>query len=165
MILRPGVILTATLALLAVAAALLLVVRMVEPRLAFFPLPGESTTPAAFGVPHDTLSVTTGDGEQLQGWRLGPAKAGPHVLPRAHVVYFHGNGGNLSIWAPVLAGLARRGYAVTAFDYRGYGNSTGRPSEHGLYRDVDAVIERFWSGPQPEAPVVWQVAEKPCNLN
>ena len=67
-------------------------------------------------------------------------------MPRAHIVYFHGNGGNLSIWAPILAGVARRGYTVTAFDYRGYGNSTGRPGESGLYRDVDAVLERFWSG-------------------
>ena len=53
----------------------------------------------------------------------------PHPSPRARIVYFHGNGGNLSVWAPILAGIHRRGYAVQAFDYRGYGASTGRPSE------------------------------------
>ena len=149
------------LTLVAILAALVLLVRIVEPRLAFYPVPGESTTPAAFGVAHETLSVTTRDGERLHGWRLAahfPAEgvgASAQGKPRAHIVYFHGNGGNLSIWAPILAGVARRGYTVTAFDYRGYGNSTGRPGESGLYRDVDAVLERFWSGPLPQAPVVY----------
>src|SRR5687767_2445310 len=106
---------------MAAVAALVLLVRMVEPWLAFFPLPGESTTPVAFGVPYDRLSVTTRDGEQLHGWRLaaqgrGEAGRSPQELPRAHIVYFHGNGGNLSVWAPILAGVARQGYAVTAFD-------------------------------------------------
>ena len=70
-------------------------------------------------------------------------------------MYVHGNGGNLSIWAPILAGIARQGYSVLAFDYRGYGNSTGHPSERGLYRDVDAVIKRFWDGPRQDVPVVY----------
>ena len=75
--------------------------------------------------------------------------------PRAQVVYFHGNGGNLSVWTPILAGIARHGYSVLAFDYRGYGVSTGRPSESGLYRDVDAVLERFWSATPQKSPVVY----------
>ena len=75
--------------------------------------------------------------------------------PRAHIVYFHGNGGNLSIWAPILAGVARQGYSVVAFDYRGYGNSTGRPTERGLYRDADAILRHFWSGPAKDKPVVY----------
>src|SRR5688572_8725241 len=62
------------------------------------------------------------------------------VEARASVVYFHGNGGNLSIWAPILAGIHREGYAVYAIDYRGYGLSTGRPSERGLFRDLDAFV-------------------------
>ncbi len=160
MILRSSVILKTTLTLIAIVAVLALLVRMVEPRLAFYPLAGESTTPADFGLAYQTLSVTTRDGERLHGWRLAPqlsGEGGPAARenPRAHIVYFHGNGGNLSIWAPILAGLARRGYAVTAFDYRGYGSSAGRPSERGLYRDADAVLERFWSGPPLQGPVIY----------
>jgi hypothetical protein len=56
------------------------------------------------------------------------------------VVFFHGNGGNLSLWSPVFAELHRQGYSVLAWDYRGYGSSTGRPSERGLYRDADAIV-------------------------
>ena len=63
----------------------------------------------------------------------------PPQAARARIVYFHGNGGNLSNWSPILAGIVRRGYSVLAVDYRGYGLSTGRPTERGLYRDVDAA--------------------------
>jgi fermentation-respiration switch protein FrsA (DUF1100 family) len=129
--------------------ALAAVVRLLEPRFAFFPSVGETPPPAEPGIQITPWSVTTRDGERLQGWSLEPGS------PRALVLYFHGNGGNLSIWAPILTGLARRGFAVVAFDYRGYGASTGRPTEQGLYRDVDAVVERFRSLPRRPLPVVY----------
>jgi len=58
------------------------------------------------------------------------------------------------VWAPILAGIHRRGYAIHAFDYRGYGESTGRPSEQGLYRDVDAALGWAWEG-AGQAPLVY----------
>lgn len=139
----------ALLILLAVASALAVLVRALEPRLAFFPTPGEDATPAALGMPFQAAAIPTRDGERLRAWLL------PHEQARAVVVYFHGNGGNLSIWLPVLAGIHRQGYAVAAADYRGYGSSTGTPSERGLYRDVDAVVD--WAAPlrRPDVPVVF----------
>jgi uncharacterized protein len=121
-----------TLALL--GAGLVLFVRWLEPRFAFFPTPGETTTPGELGASFEAATLETADGEQLRVWRLHA------TAPRALIVYFHGNGGNLSVWAPILSDIARRGYEVIAFDYRGYGLSTGRPSERGLYRDVDAIV-------------------------
>jgi len=129
--------------------ALAVVVRLVEPRFAFFPSAGETPPPAEPGVQITPWSATTRDGERLQGWSLEPA------APRATVLYFHGNGGNLAVWAPILMGVARRGFAVVAFDYRGYGASTGRPTEQGLYRDVEAVVERFRALPRRPLPVVY----------
>jgi fermentation-respiration switch protein FrsA (DUF1100 family) len=123
--------------LAAALVALVAAVRLLEPRMAFFPNPGESRTPRDFGVDYEPVSIATADGEQLRGWWLRPPS------PTATILYFHGNGGNLSMWAPILADIARRGYAMLAFDYRGYGLSTGRPSEQGLYRDVDAVVDYF----------------------
>jgi fermentation-respiration switch protein FrsA (DUF1100 family) len=120
--------------LLGVVTALAVLVRLLEPRLAFFPSRGEDATPAAAGIAFEAATIDTADGERLRGWHL------PHERPRAFVLYFHGNGGNLSVWLPVLAGLHRQGYAVAAVDYRGYGLSTGSPTEHGLYRDVDAAV-------------------------
>ena len=135
-------------ALLVALVVLTLIVRLLEPKIAFFPAPGETVTPREFGVDYTPLSIPTRDGERLRGWALS------HPVPRAQVVYFHGNGGSLSVWAPILAAIARQGYSVLAFDYRGYGVSTGRPSERGLYGDVDAVLERFWSA-TPQRPVVY----------
>lgn len=137
------------LALLAMLVVLTLVVRLLEPGFAFFPAPGETVTPREFGVDFTPLSIPTRDDKRLRGWAL------IHPAPGAQVVYFHGNGGNLSVWAPILAAIAEHGYSVLAFDYRGYGVSTGRPSERGLYRDVDAVLERFWSTTPQQRPIVY----------
>jgi hypothetical protein len=137
------------LTLIAVGALIGLVIRLTESSFAFFPLAGETTTPNDFGIPHQTLSIATGDGERLGAWAM------VHAAPHAQIVYFHGNGGNLSIWTPILAGIARQRYSVLAFDYRGYGKSSGYPSERGLYRDVDAVVKRFWAGARQDVPVVY----------
>lgn len=136
--------------LLASAAVLVVLVRLLEPRLAFFPSGGETTTPRDLGLDYEPLTIETGDGERLRAWLI------PHRQPRALVVYFHGNGGNLSNWAPIVAGIARRGCSVLAFDYRGYGVSSGRPTEQGLYRDVDAIVDHVWTNASlPPTVVYW----------
>src|SRR5436190_6304050 len=124
---------------LAGLAALTAAVRVLQPRFAFFPLHGEDATPSSIGIAFQAATIATGDREQLRAWFL------PHERARALVVYFHGNGGNLSDWLPILAGIHRAGFSVAAIDYRGYGLSTGSPSEQGLYRDVDAALE--WAVP------------------
>jgi fermentation-respiration switch protein FrsA (DUF1100 family) len=113
---------------------LVVLVRLVEASLAFFPSRGETETPADFGVEYRPIEIATADGQTLRAWWM------PHASARATVLYLHGNGGNLSLWAPILVEKWRRGFAVFAIDYRGYGLSTGRPSEAGLYRDVDAAL-------------------------
>ena len=124
-------------------------VRWAEPRLAFFPTPGESETPRDSGVPFDAVTITTADGERLRGWVMrAPA-------PRANVVYFHGNGANLSNWSPIVTGIVKRGYSVFAFDYRGYGQSTGQPTERGLYRDVEAVVKQATGEQSAAIPTIY----------
>jgi fermentation-respiration switch protein FrsA (DUF1100 family) len=132
-----------------VLVALAGLIRAVEARFAFFPIPGDTASPDALGVAFERHTLTTADGEHLRAWLL------PSVNPRALVLYFHGNGGNLSVWLPILAGLQQRGYAVAAFDYRGYGASTGRPSERGLYRDADTAIAWAAQWVRPGIPLVY----------
>ncbi len=109
-------------------------VSAVEPRIVFFPTAGEAETPATLGIRYESVRVPTADGEQIVAWQLEPER------PVADVVYFHGNGGNLSVWLPVLASLHQLGLRVLAVDYRGYGLSSGTPSEQGLYRDAAAIV-------------------------
>lgn len=135
--------------LLAAIVLLAVLVRWIEPRFAFFPTRGESETPAEYGVPYESIAVRTADGEQLRAWVMR------HPNPRANVVYFHGNGANLSNWSPILSAIVQHGYSVFAFDYRGYGLSTGRPTERGLYRDVDAIVARAWSDARSQVPMVY----------
>jgi fermentation-respiration switch protein FrsA (DUF1100 family) len=127
--------LKAIVAVAIVVFALAALVRYAEPSFAFFPTAGESATPAEIGLAFESSTIVTSDGERLRAWTL------PHAVPRAAVVYFHGNGGNLSVWLPILAGVHKHGFTVHAIDYRGYGASTGRPTERGLYRDVDATLD------------------------
>ena len=134
---------------LAVIAILAVAVRAIESRFAFFPSPGETTTPGDFGIRFERVSLSADGGATLRGWSMS------HPAPRARILYFHGNGGNLSVWAPILAGIHRRGYAVHAFDYRGYGASTGRPSEQGLYRDVEAAAAWPWETEATGAPLIY----------
>jgi fermentation-respiration switch protein FrsA (DUF1100 family) len=147
----------------AALAALFLLVRLLEPRLAFFPLRGETTTPEDFGLAFQSLTIDTSDGERLRAWLIRPPSpdrietgfGATGNSPHALVVYFHGNGGHLSMWAPILAAIARHGYTLLAFDYRGYGVSSGRPTEQGLYRDVDTIVDHVWTRMKPSEPVVY----------
>ena len=120
-----------------------------ESRLVFFPEPGESHTPSTFGLPHHVVHLTSADGERLVGWQLEPAR------PLADVVYFHGNGGNLSLWLPVFVILHRLGYRVLAVDYRGYGLSTGSPTEQGVFRDAEATVRHAARDRTPGRPLVF----------
>ena len=44
---------------------------------------------------------------------------------------------------------------MLAFDYRGYGVSSGNPTEKGLYRDVDAIVGHVWTQLKPAGPVIY----------
>jgi pimeloyl-ACP methyl ester carboxylesterase len=125
-------------AIVAVIAGLAMfkaIIAALEPRLVFFPYAGEDQTPASLGIAYDAVRLPTSDGETITAWQLEPDE------PIADVVYFHGNGGNLSVWLPVLASLHAHKLRVLAVDYRGYGLSSGRPSEEGVYRDAEAVAQ------------------------
>lgn len=78
---------------------------------------------------------TTPDGVRLHGWYFGSHPGGPLLI------WFHGNGGNITHRAPVASELAKRGTNVFLFDYRGYGRSGGRPTEAKLFIDSLAAYD------------------------
>lgn len=104
-------------------------------RLIYLPHAGVPA-PASLGLSHaEVVTLSSDDGVALQGWFV-PAASTP---PRFTVIMFNGNAGNRGMRAPVAAEFARRGVATLLFDYRGYGDSNGRPSEKGLARDARAA--------------------------
>ena len=131
------------------AVVLKLLVTWLEPKAVFFPLRGEDETPERLGIPYQALRLRTSDAVEIAAWQLQPAQ------PKADIVYFHGNGGNLSLWLAVLATLHSMGYRVLAIDYRGYGASEGRPSEAGIYRDAEAAARRGASTRTVGRPLIY----------
>lgn len=75
---------------------------------------------------------------RLNGWFIN-SQSQPAL---ATIIYFHGNGGNLSRVGWLGESLARRGFNVFLFDYRGYGRSEGEVSdENDIYADADAAYD------------------------
>ena len=58
------------LTLIAAVAVLVVLVRVLEPRLAFFPFRGETTTPRDVGVDYESVTIETSDGERLRAWHI-----------------------------------------------------------------------------------------------
>ena len=90
-------------------------------------------TPQQIGLRYETVTLTAEDGVRLTGWFV------PVEQPRATLLFCHGNAGNISHRLDSLALFHDLGLAVFIFDYRGYGESEGKPSETGLYRDAEAA--------------------------
>ena len=94
------------------------------------------TPPAAAGLPQaEELTLTAADGEKLVAWHVPPAEGRPII------VYFQGNGGGPNLRARRFRNLAADGFGLLALCYRGYGGSTGSPSETGLLLDAAAAYE------------------------
>ena len=91
--------------------------------------------PHQFGLEHEDVFFESTDGTRLTAWWL-PAQG----TPRGTIVYFHGNGANISNHLVIVRWLPAAGYSVFLFDYRGYGVSEGEPSRAGLIQDGVAAI-------------------------
>ena len=89
-------------------------------------------TPQQAGMDYQEVTINAA-GEKLHGWFV-PA---PHA--RGVVLFFHGNAGNISHRLDYLRMFRELGYSVLIFDYRGFGKSSGEPSEIGTYQDAEAA--------------------------
>ncbi len=92
-------------------------------------------TPDQDGYTYDSITFNSLDGTSLQGWFIhaqGPAKG--------TVIHFHGNAQNLTAHYSYVSWLPENGYNLFAFDYRGYGQSKGKPSRLGIYQDSVAAL-------------------------
>ena len=121
------------LSLVAVGVLFVVFVYMIQQRMLYFPTKALDLSPSEYGFPFETVELATDDGEALHGWWM-PAEA-----ERGALVFCHGNAGNIAGRLESARVFLDLGLSVLLFDYRGYGRSTGKPSEEGLYRDGDAA--------------------------
>ena len=115
-----------------------------ERQFIFFPISQVERTPADLGIPFDDVYFGTDDGYTLNGWFV-PAPFGDAATDKGNaditLLWFHGNAGNIGHRVDDLALFHHLlGVNVLIFDYRGYGNSRGKPSERGVYEDSRAAL-------------------------
>jgi hypothetical protein len=117
----------------------------------------------------EALTLLTADGERLNAWWKPPAEGKPTYL------YLHGNGANLARRLGRFVRLTEDGAGLLAVSWRGYGGSTGAPSEDGI--KADGLAAYLWlSARTPPGRIIllgeslgsgvaiWLAARKPAGL-
>jgi len=122
-------------------AAILIWFRFNEDSLLFHPVRGKlAPPPAGLALDSHDVALQSDDGTPLVARSL-PPPPGPASASAGWILYLHGSAGNVGMPAynEAWAQFHRLGLGVFAVDYRGFGESGGRPSEAGLYRDASAA--------------------------
>jgi pimeloyl-ACP methyl ester carboxylesterase len=107
-------------------------------------------SPVAAGLPQaEEITLTTTDSERLVTWHVAPQSDRPVIL------YLQGNGGALRHRVHRFSQLVQDGFGLVAVSYRGFGGSTGSPSETGLLLDAAAGYAFCTERYAAERIVVW----------
>lgn len=119
--------------------ALALVLFFFQAGLIYYPETGRNiiAVPDSVGLAYESVEISTTDGETLHGWFV------PAPAANGTVLFFHGNAGNISHRMEYLLMFHRLGYNTFIFDYRGYGQSSGSPSEAGTYLDAQSAWQHL----------------------
>ena len=119
----------------AVAGAAARQARLLDRHFIFFPDRDLGATPAEVGLHYEDVRLGVGTGEEIHGWFV-PGDSETTLL------WLHGNAGNIGGRLDNLRMLHDAlGLSVLIFDYRGYGQSGGVPSEAAMYEDAEAALE------------------------
>jgi len=108
-----------------------------EGAMIYFPSRTIAAHPGSYGLPWERVWLTARDGARLRAWFIPATRAAAPVM-----LCLHGNGGNLSDRVEKMRIFHAAGATQLWVDWRGYGESSGRPSEAGLYCDAQAA--RDW---------------------
>jgi uncharacterized protein len=111
----------------------------------FYPDRVTYTRPEQFGLRVEELHFASA-GAQLHGWWLPAVGAAT-----GSVLHVHGNAANISNHLPLVAWLPLAGFNVLMFDYRGFGQSEGRPTLNGIVDDAAAALAVLRQRPDVDA--------------
>jgi fermentation-respiration switch protein FrsA (DUF1100 family) len=106
-------------------------------RLFYYPTKTAPDVPSDFGHRFEDVTFKSGDGTKLHGWFFQPIEK---VKPKGTVVFHHGNTGSVGYHIGFVGWMARAGYQVLLYDYRGFGKSEGEITRKGLVQDARAAI-------------------------
>jgi uncharacterized protein len=109
-----------------------------EARLLYFPEKNFEVSPEMFGAAYGKVKIPSTDSVKLVCWIIPSADTSTLWL-----LYLHGNAGNIAKRGYVehYLQLRKLGLNILTVDYRGYGESSGDPSERGIYDDALAAYE------------------------
>jgi fermentation-respiration switch protein FrsA (DUF1100 family) len=110
-----------------------LMLLLMQSRFVYYPTREITLSPEDIGISYEEVTFGTTDGIQLSGWYIPAEKAEFTVL------FCHGNGGNIMHRLDSINVFNNLGLNCFIFDYRGYGQSQGKPSENGTYEDAAAA--------------------------
>ena len=128
---------------------LLALMTVFQRKLMYFPDPTR-IPPVQAGLPQaKEVTLTSSDGEKLIAWHVAPRGDKPVVL------YFQGNAGGPDLRVGRFKWLIEDGTGLVALCYRGYGGSSGSPSEAGLIRDAVAAYDFAAARYQPARLMLW----------
>lgn len=139
------------LSVLATYFALVIMLNLLQRSFIYFPTRERSIAPQDAELPSGqvhTVTVHTDDQLQLHGWHIladGRSAADQEecdrelAAGRRLVLYFSGNAANRRYRPAEFGVLTRLGLDVFIFDYRGYGDNSGSPSEENLAADARAI--------------------------
>jgi len=137
---------------LALIGGFLLFLKLIEKRMIYYPSRDTFWTPREDKLPFDDLRLQCADAAAIHGWFIPAAQN-----PRATILFFHGNAGNISHRVDKILLLHGFGLDVCIVDYHGYGQSEGKPSERTTYLDADAAYEWLTKERRvpPEKIILW----------
>ena len=92
-----------------------------------------TTTPKQIGLQFEDVAFITADTINLNGWFI------PVEDARGVIIFCHGNAGNISHRLETIQIFNELKLSTFIFDYRGYGESVGKPTEKGTYLDAEAA--------------------------
>ena len=105
-------------------------------KLLYMPWRAVEMNPSDIRLEYEDVRIDTPDGQTLAGWYIPAEQADFTVL------FCHGNAGNIGHRLDTLAVFHELGLNCLIFGYRGYGDSTGRPTEEGTV--IDALAAYRW---------------------
>jgi hypothetical protein len=108
-----------------------------QKNLIFHPWKGLDVSADLLQTEYENAYITVGNHEKIHGWYFPP----PEGSPRRVVLFCHGNAGNIGNRLETAAFFVKEKVGSLMFDYRGYGNSDGEPSEHNVYADARAAYD------------------------